>query len=120
MLRKAGLTLLVAFVCSTVALAADVTGRWEGKVAGPQGDFDLAFNFTVDGTKLGGTVEGPGGTLQIANGTIKEDAIAFEVKLDTGDAITYQGTVKGDEIPLKVHGPWGDSEFTLKRAPKKG
>lgn len=120
MLRNLGIALLLAFECSAVGITADVTGRWEGKVAGPQGDFDLVFTFTVDGNKLGGTVEGPGGTLQITNGTIKDDAVAFEVKLETGDAITYQGTVKGDEMPLKVHGPWGDSDFTLKRAPKKG
>lgn len=119
MFRSLALTTTLVVACAAFTLAADVSGRWEAKIAGPQGDFDLTFNFTVDGDKLGGTVEGPGGTLQITKGTIKDDAITFEVKLDNDANITYEGTVKGDEIATKAHGPWGDSDFTMKRAAKK-
>jgi hypothetical protein len=119
MLRKLGLMTMFAAGLAAVVAAADLNGRWEAKIAGPDGDFDLVFTFTVDGERLGGTVDGPGGTLQISNGTIKGDAIAFDVKLEGDATITHEGTVKGDEIAMKSKGPWGESEFTLKRAAKK-
>ena len=119
MVRRLGMVAIVCLVLGIAARAADVAGAWEGTVQGPQGDFNLRFNFTVDGEKLGGTVEGPGGTMNITKGTIKGDDMAFNVDLDANTTITHEGKVNGETIAMKSHGPWGDSQFTLKRAAKK-
>ena len=119
MVRTLGLVAVVCLILGMTARAADVAGTWEGTVQGPQGNFNLTFHFTVDGEKLGGTVDGPGGAMTITKGTIKGDDMAFNVDLDANTTITHEGKVNGETIAMKSHGPWGDSEFTLKRAEKK-
>ena len=119
MIRRFGLIAVVCLVLGMAARAADVAGTWEGTVHGPQGDFSLVFHFTVDGETLGGTVDGPGGAMKITKGTIKGDDLAFNVALDANTTITHEGKVNGDSIAMKSHGPWGDSQFTLKRSEKK-
>jgi hypothetical protein len=45
---------MMAFTAAS-AFAADVTGTWTGKMAGPNGDgFQITFTFKVDGPKLTG------------------------------------------------------------------
>ena len=119
MVRTLGLVAVVCLMLGMTARAADVAGTWEGTVQSPQGDFNLTFHFTVDGEKLGGTVDGPGGAMTITKGTIKGDDMAFNVDLDANTTITHEGKVNGETIAMKSHGPWGDSAFTLKRAEKK-
>lgn len=114
------LLLASALLCAlaAVCLAASVDGRWEGKISGPNGEFTLFFNFKADGEKLTGTVEGPGGSLQLNDGKIKGDDLTFSVRI--GDAvITHEGKLDGETIKMKSHGPWGDAEFSLKRAAQK-
>ena len=119
MTRRVGLALVVAAVLTTNVFATDVSGRWEGTVQGPQGEFTLTFDFTVQGETLGGTVDGPGGTLDITNGIIKGDEMSFDVVLDSANTITHKGKIGADSILIKSHAPWGDSEYTLKRPEKK-
>jgi hypothetical protein len=99
--------------------AASIDGRWEGTVNTPNGDLQLSFNLKAEGEKLTGTFEGPGGEVPIGEGKIKGEELSFQVAL--GDTvITHEGKLAGETISMKSHGPWGDSEFTLKRvAPKK-
>ena len=108
------LILLSAAVC----LAADLNGRWEGTVSGPNGDFHLVFNFHVEGNQLTGTVETPNGENPISDGKVNGDHLSFKTHFNDND-IDHEGTVSGDTIDLKVQGPWGDSEVTLKRAAEK-
>jgi hypothetical protein len=119
MTRSFGVALALAAALATTVLATDVTGRWEGTVQGPQGEFSLVFNFTVEGETLGGTVDGPGGTLDITNGIIKGDEMSFNVILDSANTITHEGKIGADSIAIKAHAPWGDSEYTLKRTENK-
>jgi hypothetical protein len=109
-------TVTACVLAVATVLAADISGKWKGVVHTQQGDLALVFNFTVQGDTLGGTVEGPGGMLDITDGTIKGDAIAFSVVLDSANTITYEGKVRGDEIDMKSRGPWGESAYTLQRA----
>jgi hypothetical protein len=108
-------TVVTCFLAAAALTGSDVAGRWKGTVHGDQGDFTLVFNFTVQGDTLGGTVEGPGGMLDITDGTIKGDVITFNAVLDSANTITYEGKVDGDKIQMKSHGPWGDSKFTVER-----
>jgi len=115
MVRHALIAGILSALFATVSFAADVNGRWEGTVSGPNGDFQLVFNFKVDGTKLTGTVEGPNGNIPIDDGKVDGDHIWFKTHFDDSE-VNHEGTVSGDTIQLKVEGPWGESEMTLKRA----
>jgi hypothetical protein len=115
MIRRALITGILSALFAAVSLAADINGRWEGTVSGPNGDFQIGFNFKVDGAKLTGTVEGPNGEVPIDEGKVEGDHISFKTHFDDSK-INHEGTVSGDTIQLKVEGPWGESEMTLKRA----
>jgi hypothetical protein len=115
MIRRALITGILSALFAAVSLAADINGRWEGTVSGPNGDFQIGFNFKVDGAKLTGTVEGPNGEVPIDEGKVEGDHISFKTHFDDSE-INHEGTVSGDTIQLKVEGPWGESEMTLKRA----
>jgi hypothetical protein len=118
MIRQALIAGILSALFAAAAFAADVSGRWEGTVSGPNGDFQLIFNFKVDGAKLTGTVEGPNGDIPIEDGKVEGDHISFKTHFDDNE-INHEGTVSGDTIQLKVEGPWGKSEMTLKRAKNK-
>ncbi len=119
MIRKSVLALFLLLGALLAVYAADLNGRWEGKMENPNGDdITITFTFKVDGEKLTGSVEGPAGELPIEEGKVKGDGISFMVKF--GDnTITHQGKVSGDSINLKAQGPWGDSEMVLKRVADK-
>jgi hypothetical protein len=111
-----------AVLATGMAFAADITGKWTGE-GGPDGGMTVTFNFKQDGVKLTGTTSGPGGELQIKDGKVEGDKIVFTVSFDGGGGemkIVHEGTIKGDEITLKIKmGDGGDGpggEMTLKRA----
>ncbi len=120
MIRYALVAGILSTLFATFSFAADINGRWEGTIAGPEGDFQIGFNFKVDGATLTGTVEGPDGDIPIDDGKVDGDHISFKTHFDDNE-INHDGTVSGDTIQLKVEGPWGESEMTLKRVkePKK-
>ena len=109
-----------------VALAADVTGKWTGEMNGPDdSSMTLTFNFKQDGTKLTGTVDGPGGQpLELKDGKVDGDKISFVVSFDGGGGemkILHEGTINGDEITLNIKMEGGPGEglggpLKLKRA----
>ena len=115
------LSALVLALGTGVAFAADVTGKWTGEIAGPDGgSMTITFSLKQDGTKLTGTSQGPqGDPLEIQDGKVDGDKISFTVSF--GDMkIKHDGTIKGDEIALNVKMEGGPGEFggamTLKRA----
>jgi hypothetical protein len=117
-IRRATVLGSFLLLAAAVAMAADLDGRWEGSMSSPNGDVQIVFNFKVDGTKLTGTVESPNGDIPIEDGKVDGNKLSF--KTHFGDSvINHEGTLTGDTIDLKVQGPWGDSEITLKRAEGK-
>jgi hypothetical protein len=108
--------LIVLF--AAVSFAADLNGRWEGTISTPNGDFQIAYNFKVDGTKLTGTAETPNGDTPFSDGTVNGDQFSFKTDAG-GNEINHEGTITGDTIQMKVTGPWGEFQVTLKRAEKK-
>jgi hypothetical protein len=117
-LRCAILTTLAA----ATAFAADVTGKWTGQAPGPDGNnLSLTFTLKQDGAKLTGSVDaGMGDPLEIKDGKVDGDKIAFTVSFNEMK-ITHNGILKGDEITLTYKmegggGPGGDlPPITLKR-----
>jgi len=119
-LMMAGILILsaAAFALAAPAPANPVDGHWQGSISGPNGDFTINFTFKADGNKLTGTVQTPGGDQPINDGKIDGDKLSFKTQFqDT--AIEHEGTISGDTIQLKVKGPWGESDMTLKRVAEK-
>ena len=118
-LMMAGILILSAAAFALAAPANPVDGHWQGTISGgPNGDFTINFTFKADGTKLTGTVETPGGDQPISDGKIEGDKLYFKTQFQDS-AIEHEGTISGDTIQLKVKGPWGESDMTLKRVPEK-
>jgi len=118
MVRRIILAGVLMLLGPAYSLAADVDGRWEGTVSGPNGDFTLTFHFKAAGSKLTGSVETPNGDQPISEGKVDGNKISFKTKFEDND-IDHEGTVSGDTIQLKVKGPWGENELTLKRVAEK-
>jgi hypothetical protein len=118
MLRRALLPALLILLSAALILAADLNGRWEGSMSTPNGDFALTFNFKVDGKTLTGTVETAEGSFDITDGKVEGDKFTFKSHAGDND-INHEGILSGDTIQLKISGPWGESNITLKRAAAK-
>lgn len=121
MMRKLLVTAAAVIVTTMAALASDVSGKWTAQVPGREGQMrEQTFTFKVDGEKLTGTVSGMQGDIEIKDGTVKGDDIAFSVvRTFQGNEVTinYKGKVAGNEIKFTSQREGGDrtTEFVAKR-----
>jgi hypothetical protein len=100
--------LVTAFV--TFCFAQDITGKWAGKV---MDQFDVTYDFKVDGTTLTGTTTGPDGNLiTIQNGLIKDGDLSYTINL-MGNDMKVTGKVKDDTITLTMPGMGGGDPMTV-------
>jgi hypothetical protein len=96
--------LLTMFVLAVPAVAADVDGKWTGTVN--TGDVERRVNFTfkADGAKLTGKMTSSNGSeVDIADGKVEGQNIAFKVTFDVGGmplAMNYEGVVSPPEMKL--------------------
>lgn len=117
--------LVLGLLVAVPALAADVTGKWKAELQTPDGQaLTNEFTFEAKGETLTGTIVSSRAPepKAIEKGTIKGDAIAFEVTRDFGGTavkLSYTGTVKGDEIPMKVTVAGGDQTFEFELTAKR-
>jgi hypothetical protein len=106
----AALTLLLS-----VAVAADVSGKWRAEFTTPDGTARVNnFAFKQEGEKLTGTVAGTQDETPIANGSVKGDEISFTAERPFGN-FAYKGKIAGDEIKFKVSFQENSFEITAKR-----
>jgi len=113
------LSLLGALALAATMYAADITGKWTGKIETPNGSRDVNMTFKVDGAALTGSVSGRNGDTPIENGKVSGDDISFTVTRKFNDneiKTNYKGKVSGDSIKLKYQMRDNDVELTLKRA----
>ena len=100
--RIAACFVVVFFIGASLAVAADVNGKWIAKVPTRDGGTrDVTMTFKAEGGTLTGTVGGMGGDAAISDGKIEGDNISFSVKREFhGNAMVfkYKGVVAGDEI----------------------
>ena len=112
--------LAAVLVCAVPAFAADVDGKWSGAVAGPQGDFPMAFTFKADGAALTGSMTGIDGTENaIKDGKIDGADISFSLALDFGGTpftLSFKGVVSGTSIKLMGDAAGMPFELTVKKA----
>ncbi|HET9177625.1 MAG TPA: hypothetical protein VFQ24_04625 [Terriglobia bacterium] len=60
--------------------------------------------------------QSPNGENPISDGKVNGDHISFKTHFDVND---HECAIHGDAIDLKVAGPWGENEVTLKRAAER-
>jgi hypothetical protein len=85
-------TLVAFLLTATLAMAADISGKWKFEVVLDAGSGSPTFEFKQDGEKLTGMYHGQFGEAQIA-GTVKGDKVEFTFGGDAGH-VTYVGTVQ--------------------------
>lgn len=108
-----------ALALAATMYAADITGKWVGKVETPNGSRDVNMAFKVDGASLTGTVSGRNGDTPIENGKVAGDDISFTVTRKFNDMeikTNYTGKITGDSIKLNYKMRDNDVELVLKRA----
>jgi hypothetical protein len=115
--------LAAALVVAVVSMqAADVTGKWTAQVPGRGGQTrETTFTFKVDGEKLTGTMTGMQGDVEIKDGVVKGDDIAFSTVFNgpNGEVkLLFKGRVAGEEIKFTRQREGGDQtqELTATRA----
>ena len=107
-LFASALTLLAA----TMSFAADVSGRWLGKL----GNNELALNLKVESKKLTGTIYTPDGDGPISNGKVTGNKISFNW-LSNGVTIPFTGTLNGESLDLSATIQGKETKGTLSRVP---
>lgn len=104
MKRSFVLASILTAIFVTAALAADISGNWNGTADFGGQSITRTFVFKVDGTKLTGeTTSELLGKSTIENGKIDGDNISFTIKANfQGNemTMTYKGKVTGDTIKL--------------------
>jgi hypothetical protein len=108
-----------AIAMSATMFAADITGKWAGKIETPNGSRDVSMTFKADGAALTGTVSGRNGDTPIENGKIDGDNISFTVTRKFNDMefkTNYKGTISGESINLKFQMRDNELTLTLKRS----
>ena len=130
MFRNLFLTAALFTVVSSLALAADIDGKWAADVPGRGGNTQVQMlTLKASGNALTGTFEGArGGAVDISNGTIDGGNVSFQVVREfNGNQMTqqYKGTLSSSgDLTLTVSrsggrgggGKRGGREVVFKRA----
>jgi hypothetical protein len=109
MMRRANLLMLgtlcaLLLYTAAAAQAADANGTWKWSFSRGDQQIELSLDLKQDGEKLTGTLHlpfGDGVTLDIADGTIKNDELSFKTVFERdGNTFEsrYKGTLDGDTI----------------------
>ena len=104
---------ILLLFCSTLVLAANIDGKWKGKVESDMGTFEFTMTYKVDSQVLSGVMSGEMGDVPFSDGKINGDE--FEYQINFGDfSIKHKGKVLNDnEIQITSESEFGNSEFKL-------
>ena len=111
MTRKFLLPAVLALAVFTICFAADITGHWTGRIAD---QFDIAYDFKVDGDKLTGGTTGPDGSvIPLKDGMVKGDSLSFSINL-MDNVMKIKGKIKDDNtINLIMPGMGGGEPMAI-------
>ena len=104
----------LAVAATQATQGSGVEGRWQGTMTSANGDITITYNFKASGQVLTGTEESPIFSRSISDGTVNGEKISFKTIVN-GNTVEHAGTVSGDSIHLKNHGPYGEFELTIRR-----
>jgi hypothetical protein len=94
-------------------------GTWTTTMNTPMGAQNGTMELKTDGGTLTGTLSGPQGSLDIEDGTVDGNSLAFKASVTSPMAMTleFSATVDGDSISGDVKlGAFGNATFTGTRA----
>ncbi|HEY4323978.1 MAG TPA: hypothetical protein VGN20_08320 [Mucilaginibacter sp.] len=110
MMKKTLTTAFLVMAFVAFCFAQDITGKWSGRI---MDQFDVTYDFKVDGEKLTGNTSGPDGTpVPIQNGVIKGDDLSFMIHIMDND-MKITGKVKGDVVTLTMPGMGGGEPMVV-------
>lgn len=100
-------TLSILFLFSGCATMPTPAGKWTATMEGPQGSFNLGYDFAVNGKELTGTASNDfSGSIPISEGVVNGKDLSFKVKVEGGPGgpmtVDYMGTLEQDEIKFNV------------------
>lgn len=94
-------------------------GTWNTVMNTPMGAQNGTMTLTTDGGTLTGKLSGPQGDIELADGTVDGDALAWKADITSPMAMTleFSATVDGDAMSGDVKlGAFGNATFTGTRA----
>jgi hypothetical protein len=110
--------ILCGVAVGMAAVIADMNGKFSSTLNAPDGNqYQLTYDFKVNGDKLTGTLDSPGGEVQIDSGKVSGDNLTFSVTVQ-GMAYPHKGKyyAAGDSISMDVDFGGAKTHETLKRA----
>jgi hypothetical protein len=114
------LLLAIALALLAPAFAADPAGKWTAAIDTQIGVQNYTYEFKVDAGKLTGKAKSQFGDVDITEGSVKGDEIAFvETVSFEGQSlrIEYKGKISGDEIKFQRKvADFATEDFVAKRA----
>lgn len=118
MRRYALLSAALLLATATLALAAEVSGRWRGSLtAGDGTTYNMVYTLRAEGQALTGSIEFVGlGEVPIYDGRVKGDSVFFSA--DVPDMkLVHRGHRAGDALHVALRaGPAPEeATFTLSR-----
>jgi hypothetical protein len=96
-----------------------VDGDWNLTMTTPMGERDATLSVKSAGGTLTGTQAAEGNSVEIFDGTVNGNELAWKVSIDNPMPLTleFTGKVSGDSISGEMGiGPMGSFPFTGKRA----
>jgi len=114
------LLLAIGLALLAPAFAADPAGTWTAAIDTQIGVQNYTYDFKVDAGKLTGKAKSQFGDIEITEGTVKGDEIAFVENVNfEGQSlrIEYKGKISGDEIKFQRKvADFATEDFVAKRA----
>jgi autotransporter translocation and assembly factor TamB len=114
------LLLAIALVLLAPAFAADFAGKWTAAIDTQIGVQNYTYEFKVDAGKLTGKAKSQFGDVDLTEGTVNGDEIAFVENVSfEGQSlrIEYKGKISGDEIKFQRKvADFATEDFVAKRA----
>ena len=86
-------------------------GTWNMTMKTPMGEQAGTLTLTTDGGTLTGTMGGPQGTMELENGTVDGDNLAWTVNMTSPMPITIEATATVDGDAIRARPSWVLSEL---------
>ncbi len=108
----------VIFLAVSIAHAQGIDGKWKGQMQGPNGAFDLTFNFRTAGDSLSGSVTSQMGEIPISNGKVNDTTFTFDVNVNEMTIHHLCKVTSDSTVSMQAEGMQGEPiDIILKRLP---
>ena len=97
--------IVIAAIAAAASFAADIDGKWAGKIVTPRGDVPMSFDLKAEGEKVTGTAVGPQGEVPVSAGLFTDGKLAFQLRYQVAGQTMifhYQGVPAQDEMKMTL------------------